>query len=487
MPRHISLRHSIACILVFCFCLSGFAQQQYILNEQEHFEMPGTFTAYTNMYGTGNQKIIAEMLRSLKTELLNAWYPVTIDTVYGGFLSDFTYDWQPQGRQNKMIVSQTRHVWTTSQAAMFFNDDRYRRIAEHGFHFLKDKMWDKTYGGFYWLCNREGTPLYEANGDQKSAYGNAFAIYALATYYEMSGDTSALNRAQKTFWWLERHSYDPEYRGYFDQLTRDGAWLSKRRLQKDAHTPTSARWKDQNSSIHLLEAFTELYNVWPDSLLRQRLNEMLNLIRDTITTEKGYLTLFLERDWTPVSFRDSSTAVREANYYFDHVSFGHDVETAYLMLEASHVLGLESDSKTLTVAKRMVDHALANGWDNDNGGFYERGYYFDDSDSISIISSVKTWWAQAEGLNALLLMAYLFPEEKKYMRAFEKQWHYINTYLIDHRHGGWYEEGLDHSPEQVKAPKARDWKVNYHNARALMNCIKMLKSEHELIKQHAVN
>jgi mannobiose 2-epimerase len=153
------------------------------------------------------------------------------------------------------------------------------------------------------------------------------------------------------------------------------------------------------------------------------------------------------------------------------------------MLEASHVLGLKSESKTLTVAKRMVDHALANGWDDNNGGFYYQGYYFNNAGSISIIDEKKEWWVQAEGLNALLLMAKLFPQEQKYDAAFKKQWEYMNKYLLDHEHGGWYKEGLDQSPEQLKGAKGSEWKVNYHESRALMNCIKMLKSQHELTKK----
>lgn len=423
-----------------------------------------------------------EIEKSLRKELLHAWYPVALDTLHGGFLSDFSFDWQPAGRQNKMIVTQSRHVWTASQAAMFFNDDRYRRIAQHGFRFLKDKMWDATYGGFYWLRNRQGEAMSGADDGGKAAYGNAFAIYALASYYAMSGDTSALHLAQKTFHWLDRHSRDPLHRGYVDRLTREGLWLSQSDANLNARELLISSWKDQNSSIHLLEAFTGLYNVWPDSLLRERVLEMLVLIRDAITTEKGHLTLYLQRDWTPVSFRDSSDAVRKKNYYFDHVSFGHDVETAYLMLEASHVLGLEADDKTLRVAKRMVDHVLANGWDNGKGGFFYQGYYFAGADTISIINEIKEWWVQAEGLNSLLLMSKLFPQEKKYEQAFKKQWEYMKRYLIDHEHGGWYKEGLDKSPETAKSAKGSEWKVNYHESRALMNCIKMLKSEHELIK-----
>jgi len=433
-------------------------------------------SACTPSLNEENQRIIDEMDKSLKFELLDAWYPVTIDSVYGGFLSDFTYDWQPDGPQNKMIVTQTRQVWTASKAAVFLDEDRYREIAEHGYRFLREEMWDSTNGGFFTLRNREGEALPTTFGDNKSVYGNAFAIYALTAYYAMSGNPSALQLARETFLWLDKHSHDPQYKGYFNRIMEGDSTLVEGSSIMNARDFGRNGWKDQNSSIHLLEAFTELYQVWPDSLLYHRLLEMLQLIRDTIITDKGYLTLFLERDWTPVSFRDSSDAVRQANYFMDHVSFGHDIETAYLMLEASHVLGLDPDTKTVTIAKKMVDHALARGWDDENGGFYYQGYYFDDSDSISIISEVKTWWVQAEGLNSLLLMSELFPEQEEYYQAFRKQWEYINRYLIDHEHGGWYEEGLDKSPEQADAPKGKDWKVNYHTMRALMNCINMLKS-----------
>lgn len=431
-----------------------------------------------------DKKLIDEIDQSLRYDLLDAWYPVSMDTVYGGFLSDFTYNWQPKGHQNKTLVAQARHIWTASEAAMFYREDKYQKIAEHGFCFLKDKMWDKEHGGFYTQLNREGYSTDSEFGNYKIAYGNAFAIYALVAYYRVSGDTSALNLARKTFVWLNRHSYDPEFKGYFNVLKKDGSWsfpVMDNDLKPSTHYLRNAGWKDQNTSIHLLEAFAELYKVWPDSLLHERLLEMLVLVRDTIMNKKGYLTLFFERNWTPVSFRDSSEVVRKANYYYDHISFGHDVETAYLILEASYDLGIESDTKTLTCSRNLVDHSLANGWDNDRGGFYDAGYNFYDTDYISIINNAKIWWVQAEGLNALLLMARLFPEEEKYYNVFRKQWEYINKYLVDHKHGGWYEEGLDNSPLKLKARKAYDWKINYHNARALMNCIKMLKSEYELL------
>jgi len=200
---------------------------------------------------------------------------------------------------------------------------------------------------FYTLVDRQGNVK---NGDStKTAYGNAFAIFALAAYFKASGDTSALTLARKAFIWLEKGSHDPNRLGYFQHLKRDGTPAIR-----PANTPTGSDlgYKDQNSSIHLLEAFAELYQVWPDSLVRVRLNEMLVLIRDTIVTTKGSLTLFLLPDWTPVTFKDSSKQTILKNAHLEHISFGHDVETAFLMIEASEVLGLENDTLTHRIAKK---------------------------------------------------------------------------------------------------------------------------------------
>jgi len=408
----------------------------------------------------------------MKNEILDKWYPLAVDTVYGGFLSSFTYDFKPSGDQDKMIVTQARHTWSNSKAAgLYPNEKQFLSNANHGFRFLKDVMWDKKSGGFYQLVDRQGNVK---NGDStKTAYGNSFAIFALAAYYKVSGDTSALSLAKKAFMWLEKGSHDPNLLGYFQHLKRNGT-----PIQRPADTPIGSDlgYKDQNSSIHLLEAFTELYSVWPDSLVKVRLNEMLVLIRDTIVTPKGSLTLFLLPDWKPVSFKDSSRQTILDNAKLDHISFGHDVETAFLMIEASEVLGLNNDTITHRIAKKMIDHSLRNGWDDTIGGFYDEGYYFRDEPGITIIRDSKNWWAQAEGMNTLLLMAELYPkDEMQYMDKFEKQWTYCNTQLIDHEFGDWYAGGLDKQPEMKTALKGHIWKGNYHQFRSLMHCVERLK------------
>ena len=417
-------------------------------------------------------QLATEMDKSIRTELLNKWYPRSVDSLYGGFLSTFTYNFLPTGPQDKMIVTQARHVWSNALASRMYPDvGYYKECAKQGFAFLQNVMWDKVNGGFYTLVDQQGNVL---DSTQKISYGNAFGIYASARWYMASGDTDALNLARKCFWWLEKHAHDPIDKGYYQHLLPDGTPIKRK-----ANTPSISDlgYKDQNSSIHLLEAFTELYRVWPDDLLKQRLEEMLRLVRDVITTKKGNLVLFLHHDWTPVSFRYSSEAVILKHRNLDHVSFGHDIETAYLLLEASHVLGLKNDTTTMTVAKRMVDHTLRKGWDAAKGGFWDEGYYFKDKKDISIIRNSKNWWAQAEALNTLLLMADHFPNDPmNYFQKFKQQWHYIQTYIIDHQYGDWYAEGLDTRPENKTALKGHIWKATYHQLRSLDNCVQRLRN-----------
>lgn len=416
-----------------------------------------------------------EIEHSIKTELLNKWYPQSMDTVYGGYLSTFTFDFKPTGDQDKMIVSQARHVWSSAKASMAYPEvDDYKRSAAHGVGFLKNVMWDKTYGGFHTLIDRQGNVKSNPH-EEKTAYGNSFGIYGLAAYVMATKDTAALSLAKEAFLWLEKHSHDPEHKGYFQHMRRDGTVITR-----DENIPSTSDvgYKDQNSSIHLLEAFTELYQVWPDPLLAERIKEMLMIIRDTITTDKGYMALFFQPDWTPVSFRDSSEEVILKHRNIDHVSFGHDVETAYLMLEASHVVGIEHDTATLRAGKKMVDHALNNGWDPAVGGFYDEGYYFKDKESITIIKDTKNWWAQAEGLNTLLVMANHFPEDdQQYFEKFKMMWNYIDNNLIDHEYGEWFQGGIDKQPHFKTALKGHIWKASYHQYRSLENCVKGLRKK----------
>ncbi len=434
-----------------------------------------------NIKIAGHTELTIELERMLKENVLSPWYPTVVDSENGGFLTTFTNDWKAEGPQDKILIHQCRHLYSLSNAFMFLGDKKYLEYAEHGFEFIKEQMWDEQKGGFYEKVAKTGEPVIPESDYVKSAYGNAFAIYGLAVYYKASKDEEALKLAQQAFSWLEKYSYDPQFGGYIDLLNRDGSWKERRFTDESCKFMTRALLKDHNSSIHLMEAFSELYKIWPDTLLKQRLQELLSLIVNTFTTEQGFMVLHFERDWTPVSMREATLVFRENNQALDHVSFGHDIETAYLILEAKYALKEAYDKKILEQVKKMVDHSINCGWDFEFGGLFYAGWYDDDFKHVAIIDKSKVWWTQAESLNSLLLVSRLFPSDKLYFEKYLEQWNQIRNYQVDYENGGWYEYGTDRHPERSKYHKSHEWKATYHVLRSLINSIKILRNEHELL------
>lgn len=447
-------------------------------------------TFMTSLPGWGEAKVLHPMIESpfelnasfdferirqrldqvLHQHDLDLWYPRVIDREFGGYLSHFDYRWEPGEPQDKMVVTQARHVWTLATAAEFLGEkEPWKAHALHGLEFLRERMWDPEHGGFHWLVRRDGEPLPNGNGDLlKVGYGQAFVIYGAAAVCRVFGDPDALDLARRTFAWLEDHAHDKQYGGYFDRMDVTGKPFP------DGYADVPP--KDYNSSIHLLEAFAELYRVWPDPLLRERLNEMFLLVRDTITDPRGFLNLYFTRDWKHVVRHSLPEPFTEAEDNVDFITFGHDVETAYLLIEASEVLGRDDHAETVALGKRMVEHALAFGWDTELGGFYEGGFYMPDDAEPTIFDDRKNWWGQVEGYHTLLLMAELHPDQRKdFLELAERQWAYIEAYLLDAEHGGWFTWGVDASPDAIKADKAQIWKAGYHTVRGVVHSIRILE------------
>ncbi len=421
--------------------------------------------------------ILADSLElSLFTYILEPWYPLVIDTINGGYHSNFTRNWtREENSGNRAVVQQARHVWATSLIYEHYpGKQEYLEYAANGFRFLNEAMWDRDFGGFYAYCSMDGAPL-ESGMEEKKVYGQAFAVYGLSLYHRVSNDPEALELAKKEFLWMEEHAHDKVFGGYFELLRQDGSPVIEEEAGEGPDDFLRMGIKDYNSSIHVMEALTELYRIWPDSLVRARLEEMFYIIRDTFVHPDGYLQLFFEPDWTLVSRGPAEAGDKEGQWFLDHFTYGHDVETAFLLLETAHILGWGKDEKTHQIAKKLVDHSLESGWDHVNGGFFDAGVA--EEGGVRLINKHKAWWGLVEGMNALLLMHTLYPDDPRdYYTLFLKSWEHIDTYLIDKEYGGWYNAATDTYPETVDQLKSHIWKTTYHNARGMVNCIQMLRS-----------
>ncbi|HZP17400.1 MAG TPA: AGE family epimerase/isomerase [Terriglobales bacterium] len=404
-------------------------------------------------------RLADEVEAMLREDVLDAWFPRAIDGQNGGFTSTFSRDWKPGRSQGKFSVFQGRMTWISAEAAMRRPElkERFAAIAERGVEFLTNVLWDKKYGGFFWGVDDRGeiSPLYT---DGKELYGESFAIYGAAAAYQGTHDPKALALAQNGFRWIDEHAHDARNGGYFEWLTREGKAVQDDGGVSAKTVPAGGfliGYKSMNTHIHLLEALSQLYEVWKDPIVRQRLEELLELVRDRICVQPGVMNLFFTNDWRPIP---------------GHDSYGHDVETAYLMLEAEDVLGKAHDPKTERMARMLVDHALAYGWDDRMGGFYGEGTTFGKAENLQ-----KDWWVQMEGLNSLLLMHEKYGDETDlYFKKFLKQWDFIKNYQRDRQYHGIYPSiGADGIP--VSTEKGQIWKAAYHDGRALLNVSERLR------------
>ncbi len=398
----------------------------------------------------------------LRAELTRDWYPRAVDRDRGGFHQSFARDWSPIPDRDRFLVYQARMTWTAAAFARYAPDRReeFAGYARHGISFLDEVMRDRERGGFHWILDPKGQ-LDPNLGDEKHAYGISFVIYAAAETRDVTGDDRALKVARDAFDWLDAHAHDAKDGGYFEALRRDGTPITSWPPEAPVGRRTDRLgiyygFKTMNVHIHLLEAVAALARVDDRPVVKDRLRELLGIVRDRIAVEPGALNLYLTPDWRAIPAHDS---------------FGHDIETAYLLVEAAETLGIPDDARTWRVARSLVDHALDWGWDAQHGGFYDKGESFGNP----AFDRTKVWWTEAEGLNALLVMDRRYGRETgRYREAFRRQWDFIEKHLLDPSHGGWYAQTTREGQLIGDGHKADPWKANYHTSRAMMNVARLL-------------
>ena len=407
------------------------------------------------------QSLADEMNGLLHENLLAVWYPQSLDRTYGGYYQRLSLDWSGKGETNKFLVCQARLAWTAAAAARHAGEFRefYLACGRHGLKFLDEVMRDKRFGGFHWRLDRSGR-LTGKFGDEKHVYGIALVIYAAAEMFRQTEENRDLQVAVDAYEWLERYAVDRQNGGYFEWLRRDGSYIPPPpSASRDKHLYTLSTlvgYKSLNTHLHLLEAYTLLYQVWADNDLRNRLEHLLHIVRDRIAVAPGALNLYFTPDWRAVPAHDS---------------FGHDVEAAYLLVEAVRSLGRGEDATTWNSARQLVDHALVWGWDEKFGGFYDKGETF-----LSAHDTRKFGWVQAEGLNALLLMHQRFvDEDEAYFKAFTKQWRFILSFQIDPRRGSWHTVLTRDGRAPAGGHEINESGAIYHYARAMFNATRALR------------
>ena len=402
-----------------------------------------------------------EAFQHLTNELLPFWESRCVDKENGGFITHFDSAGNDSGEDEKSLIAQSRSIYTFSAAHRAgYGEGQYGEMARHGVDFLIDKMWDQENGGFYWMMDRKGSVKI----DDKIVYGHSFAIYCLAEYTLATGDPRGLEFAEKVFNLIQVHAADTHYGGYFEMFTRN--WELK--------GPGSAGGdrKTLDAHMHLMEAFTTLFEASKKQVHRRKLVEVIQLLVNKIMHPE-YRTGIPQfwADWSvapQIKFdiiwgwdRFSEDGFKSAAE--DNTSYGHNVEFAWLLMHALDIAGISYDEYNDQLLA-SYNHAVENGIDWEFGGVYVEG-----SHAGQVYDREKEFWQQAEVIIGLL-DAYRVYGDKKYLNAYNNVHRFVFDKVILHEVGEWLPL-LTRQGEPIWTHMSHSWKINYHSVRSMVQGI----------------
>ena len=387
-----------------------------------------------------------EMQDVLTGNILPFWIDKMVDHENGGFYGRIDGHGNLHADAEKGGILNARILWTFSAAYRVLGKSEYLEMATRAKDYIIAHFIDREYGGTYWSLDYKGNP----KDTKKQFYAIGFMIYGLSEYVRATGDKEALDYAIQLFECIEEHSLDVIYNGYIEACTREWSEIADMRLSDlDANYP-----KSQNTHLHIIEPYTNLYRVWKDERLEKALSNMINIFTDKILNpETNHLDLFFEKDWT-----------RGAGHL---ESYGHDIECSWLMHEAALVLGDAEVLKKVEEIVPLVAKASEKGLNPDGSMIHEANL------DTGHVDDDLHWWVQAEAVVGFYNIYQHFGDESALDKSLQC-WQYIKDNLIDYEGGEWYWSRRPDGTLNLDDDKAGFWKCPYHNGRMCLEIIERI-------------
>lgn len=378
-----------------------------------------------------------EMQEVLQQNILRFWLDKMQDRERGGFYGRIDGHGQLHAEAEKGAILNARILWAFSAAYRVLGNREYLEAAQRARQYLVAHFIDPDYGGVYWSVDCEGRPL----DTKKQFYAIGFALYGLSEFVRATGDGEALEQAIALYRCIEEHALDHEYNGYIEAMTRDWQPIADMRLSElDANYP-----KSQNTHLHIIEPYTNLYRVWKSAELKASLRNLIDIFTDRILNPATHhLDLFFDMNWT------RGVGALE--------SYGHDIECSWLIHEAALVLGDADVLKKVEPVVRMVAQASEKGLNADGSMVHEANL------DTGYVDSDLHWWVQAEAVVGFFNLWQHFHDEAALEKA-NHCWQYIKDNLIDYENGEWYWSRHKDGRLNLDDDKAGFWKCPYHNSR----------------------
>lgn len=387
------------------------------------------------------QEFVKEIKEHLEKELIPFWENLKDDT-YGGYFGYMGYDLTVDPQYEKGCILNSRILWFFSNAYLTLKEESCKDHADHAFAFLKDHCLDEEEGGVFWSVTYDG----KVKDDTKHTYNQAFAVYALASYYDATKEEEAIKLAMNLFSLIEDKCTD-EY-GYMEAFNRKFEKMENDKLSENGVLAE----KTMNTLLHVMEAYTELYRVTKEERVAECLRNMFSLFAEKVYhKEKGRLEVFFDKTWNPL---------------LDLDSYGHDIEAAWLIDRGVEVLGEETYKNrmapiTLEITQNIYKRA------------YKEGFLVNEAED-GIVDMTRVWWVQAEGVVGFLNGYEKQPCVTVYLEIAREIWKFIQEHFVDKRAGSEWYWALNEKNEPVEKPIVEPWKCPYHNGRMCLEVIRRM-------------
>ena len=383
--------------------------------------------------------------KELTENLIPFWVQHSLDHEHGGFIGRMTQDFKIESGAPKGLILNSRILWTFSALYQWQQKPVFLEMAQRAYEYLLEFFHDSENGGYFWMLDAKGNALDRI----KKVYGQAFVIYAFSEFARAAHRPDAAQHAKELFNLMEDKCRDKTYNGYFENFNPDWSLADDCRLsEKDMDEK-----KSMNSHLHIMEAYTNLYRDCREEPVRQALHTLIGIFQNHIIHRKRHcFMLFFDETW---------------QHKTDLISFGHDIEGSWLLIESAEVLGDDSMlARQKDISLKMVEAVIERGLYKDGSLFYE-GTVND------IVDSDRHWWPQAEAVVGFI-NAYQLSDDDQYLDKALRCWQFIENFIVDNKHGEWVWRVSKDGSLYTNEYKVSEWKSPYHGIRACLEIMNRL-------------
>lgn len=384
--------------------------------------------------------MVEEIKDHLLREIIPFWRSLRDDD-YGGYYGYVDFDRNIMKKAEKGCILNSRITWFFSNAYRILEDKALLDEARHGFEFLKNYCQDQENGGVYWSVKYDGTPV----DTTKHTYNQAFCIYALSSFYDVSKDLESLKLAEELYNIIEEKCRDSV--GYLEAFDRCFMPIENDKLSENGVMAE----RTMNTLLHVFEAYTEFYRVTGRMDVKERMEWILDIIAEKI--------------YNPILHRQEVFFDKNYNSILDIRSYGHDIEAAWLLDRGLEILGDKAYMEKISPITRDLTRKV-----------YEDAF---DGHSLSnecdrgVVDMNRVWWVQAEGIVSFLNGYEKDRTKTEYWNAAREIWRFIKNHVIDKRSGSewlWLvsKDGVPYTDKPIVEP----WKCPYHNGRMCFEVIR---------------